>query len=122
MFKTLQNFFFKERKEPEKDPKPLLLSPPKIEENKEMRKVKTKFIPPLIEESLPKSKKKPQFFSKSQIELVNELVKLNVSKITAEDLVKHSSQQAIRKWIKGIHYTKTNNKAAYLVKAIKENW
>jgi len=89
---------------------------------KEMRKVKTEFITPPIKELLLEPKKKSQSLSKSQIKLVNELVALNVSKITAEDLVKHSSQQAIRKWIKGIHYTKAKDKAAYLVKAIKENW
>jgi len=91
---------------------------------KEMRGIKTesfKFLP-IEKEILPKPKKKPQSFSKSQINLVNELVKLNVSEITAEDLVKHSSEQAIRKWVKGIHYTKAKDKAAYLVKAIRENW
>jgi len=87
-----------------------------------MRKVKTEFITPPIEEFLPEPKKKPQSLSKSQIKLVNELVALNVSKMTAEDLVKHSSNQAIKKWIKAIHYTKAKDKAAYLVKAIKENW
>jgi len=89
---------------------------------KEMRKVKTEFITPPIEEFLLEPKKKPQSLSKSQIKLVNELVKLNVSKIMAEDLVKHSSQQAIKKWTKAIHYTKAEDKAAYLVKAIRENW
>jgi len=89
---------------------------------KEMRKVKTEFIIPSIEESLPEPKKKPQSLSKSQVKLVNELVALNVSKITAEDLVKHNSQQAIKKWIKAVHYTKAKDKAAYLVKAVKENW
>ena len=89
---------------------------------KEMRKVKTEFIAPPIEELLPKPKKKTQSLSKSQIKLVNELVALNVSKITAKDLVKHNSNQAIKKWIEGIHYTKAKDKAAYLVKAIKGNW
>jgi len=91
---------------------------------KEMRKIKTesfKFLP-TEEEVLPKPKKKSQSLPKSQIDLVNQLVALNVSKITAEDLVKYSSQYAIKKWIKGIHYTKAKDKAAYLVKAIKENW
>jgi len=90
---------------------------------KEMRKIKTEFLTPLIEEEiLPKPKKKSQPLPKSQIDLVNQLVALNVSKVTAEDLVKDSSQQAIKKWIEGIHYTKAKDKAAYLVKAIKENW
>ena len=89
---------------------------------KEMRKVKTEFITPPIEELLPEPKGKSKSLTKSQINLLNELVKLNVSKITAEDLVKYSSQQAIKKWVKGIHYTKAEDKAAYLVKAIRENW
>jgi len=90
---------------------------------KEMRKVKTEFFaPPMEEEVLPLPKEKPQPLGKSQIGLVNQLVALNVSEITAKDLVKDSSQEAIKKWIKGIHYTKAKDKAAYLVKAIKEGW
>jgi len=90
---------------------------------KEMRKAKTEFFAPPIEEGvLPKPKKKPQSLTKSQADLVNQLVALNVSKVTAEDLVKYSNQQSIKKWIKAIHYTKAEDKAAYLVKAIKENW
>ena len=90
---------------------------------KEMRKVKTEFFAPPIEEGvLPKPKKKPQSLTKSQVDLVNQLVALNVSKVTAEDLVKYSSHQSIKKWLKAIHYTKAEDKAAYLVKAIKENW
>jgi len=90
----------------------------------EMRKVKLEvFKPQLMEEEvLPNPKKKPQTLTESQVNLVNQLVALNVSKITAEDLVKHSSNQAIKKWIKAIHYTKAEDKAAYLVKAIRENW
>jgi len=88
---------------------------------KEMRK--TEFFGVLPEEEiLPKLRDKSKNFSKSQINLINELLKLNISEITAEDLVKHNNQQAIRKWIKAIHYTKAKDKAAYLVKAIKENW
>ncbi|MBA7490996.1 hypothetical protein ES702_01540 [subsurface metagenome] len=90
---------------------------------KEVRKVKTEFFaPPIEEEVLPLLKKKSQTFSETQINLINELVKLNVSEITAKHLVKHSSQQAIRKWIKAINYANPKDKAAYLVKAIKEGW
>jgi len=89
----------------------------------EMRKVKLEvFKPQLMEEEVLPKPKKPQALTESQINLVNQLVALNVSKITAEDLVRHSSGQAIKKWIKAIHYTKAKDKAAYLVKAIKENW
>lgn len=59
---------------------------------------------------------------KSGIELVGELVALGVSKITARTLVKRSSEKAVKDWIKGIHYSKADDKPAYLVKAIKENW
>jgi len=88
-----------------------------------MRKIKKEAFAPLIEEEvLPEPKRNSQALTKSQIDLVNQLVVLNVSKVTAEDLVKYSSQQVIKKWIKAIHYTNAKDKAAYLVKAIKENW
>jgi len=90
---------------------------------KEMKRAKTEFFTPLIEEEvLPKRKKKLHPLIKPQLDLVDQLVALNVSKVTAEDLVKHSSEQTIKKWIKAIHYTRAEDKAAYLFKAIKENW
>ncbi len=54
--------------------------------------------------------------------LVAELVRLNVSESTARELVKHSNPNAIRKWIEAIHYSHAQDKAAFLVKAIQENW
>ena len=54
--------------------------------------------------------------------MVDKLVKLNVSRIIAEGLIINSDQQVIEKWIKAIHYAKAEDKAAYLVKAIRENW
>ena len=89
---------------------------------KEMRKVKTEFFVPPIEEAVPLPKRRSQPSSKSPVDLVNQLIALNVSETTAKDLVEHSSQQVIRKWIKGIHYTNAKDKGAYLVKAIRENW
>jgi len=86
---------------------------------KEMRRIKKEFFKP--EEVLSEPEESPTL-TKSQIDLVNQLVALNVSKVTAEDLVKHSDEQAIKTWIKAIHYTKAKDKAAYLVKAIKERW
>ena len=56
------------------------------------------------------------------INLINKLFKINVSKITAEDLIKNSDQGLITEWIKAVNYSNTDNKAAYLVKAIRENW
>ena len=89
---------------------------------KEMRKAKTEFFAAPIEEVLPLPKRGSQPSSKSPVDLVNQLIALNVSETTAKDLVEHSSQQVIRKWIKGIHYTNAKDKGAYLVKAIRENW
>lgn len=90
---------------------------------KEMRKVKTEFFAPPIEEGvLPKPKKKPQSLTKSQVDLVNQLIALNVSEVTAGELVKRSNQQAIKRWVKAINYANPKDKAAYLVKAIKEGW
>jgi len=57
-----------------------------------------------------------------QINLINKLVKINVSKITAENLIKSNEQELIKKWIEAINYTNADDKAAYLVKAIRENW
>lgn len=91
---------------------------------KEMRKVKTNFFKAsLIEEEALSGPKETRVLTKSQqIDLVNRLMALNVSKATAKNLVKHKSQQAIKKWIKAIYYTNAKDKAAYLVKAIKGNW
>jgi hypothetical protein len=55
-------------------------------------------------------------------DLVNQLVTLNVSKITAERLVKKYNLDTIKEWIRAINFTNADDKAAYLVKAIKENW
>ena len=57
-----------------------------------------------------------------QADLVGKLVKLNVSKVTAENLMKNNDQEVIEKWIEAINYANAADKAAYLVKAIRENW
>jgi hypothetical protein len=88
----------------------------------EMRRAKIKIIDSRIEEYLPGSKEKVKIFSKEQADLINKLVKLNVSKITAENLIKNNDQVLIEKWIEAINYTNADDKAAYLVKAIRENW
>ena len=54
--------------------------------------------------------------------LIAELVRLNVSETTARELVKHSDANAIRKWIEALHYSRAQDKAAFLVKALQENW
>jgi len=57
-----------------------------------------------------------------QVDLVNKLLKLNVSKITAENLTKNNDHELIKKWIEAINYSNASDKAAYIVKAIRENW
>jgi len=61
-------------------------------------------------------------FSKEQINLIDKLLKINVSKITAGNLIKNNDQELIKKWIEAINYSNADDKAAYLVKAIRENW
>jgi len=55
---------------------------------------------------------------------VNKLFKfkINVSKVTAVNLIKNNDQGLIEKWIEAINYSNAGDKAAYIVKAIRENW
>ncbi|PKP58012.1 hypothetical protein CVT91_09410 [Candidatus Atribacteria bacterium HGW-Atribacteria-1] len=73
-----------------------------------------------MEEQLKKEEVKK--YSEEQINLINELVKINVSKVTAENLIKNNDQGFIEKWIEAINYSNADDKAAYIVKAIRENW
>ena len=73
-------------------------------------------------EYLPGPKEEVKEFSKEQITLINQLVKINVSKVTAEKLIKKNEQEAIVKWLEAINYSNAGDKAAYIVKAIRENW
>jgi len=75
-----------------------------------------------IEEYLPGPKRGLEIFSQEQKDLIDKLLEINVSKITAKDLIINYDQQLIEKWIEAIHYAKAEDKAAYLVKAIRENW
>jgi hypothetical protein len=102
----------------------------------EMKRAEIKSINNWTGEYLPEAKEEVKLISKDlsaaptaqvdaqaeQDNLINKLVKLNVSKITAEDLIKNNDQELIEKWIEAIHYAKAEDKAAYLVKAIRENW
>jgi len=97
----------------------------------EMKRAKIKNIDDRTEEYLPGPKEEVKKYSKNlsacnaqaeQIDLINKLVKLNVSKVTAENLIKNSGQELIEKWIEAINYSNADDKAAYLVKAIRENW
>jgi len=74
------------------------------------------------EDLLPELKREVKIFSEEQAELVNKLLELNVSKVTAENLIKNNDQELIKKWIGAINYSNAGDKAAYIVKAIRENW
>jgi 3-methyladenine DNA glycosylase AlkD len=93
----------------------------------EIRKAKLKGINSINQqdrerEYLPEPQEEGKKYSEEQVNLINKLVKLNVSKITAENLVKSKGQKLIKEWMEAINYANADDKAAYLVKAIKENW
>ncbi|GAI34113.1 unnamed protein product, partial [marine sediment metagenome] len=88
----------------------------------EIKRAKIKSINNRVEGYLSGPKEKVKNFSEEQIDLVNKLLKLNVSKVTAENLIKSNEQELIEKWIEAINYSNADDKAAYLVKAIRENW
>ena len=88
----------------------------------EIKKGKIKSIDNLAKEYLPGQKEEVNKYSKEQIALINQLVKINVSKVTAENLIKNNDQELIKKWIEAINYSNAGDKAAYILKAIRENW
>jgi len=88
----------------------------------EMKRAKIRIVDLQTEEYLPEPKRGLGNFSQEQNDLINKLAKLNISRITAEGLIINYDQQLIEKWLKAIHYAKAEDKAAYLVKAIRENW
>ena len=88
----------------------------------EMKRAKIKSINNRAGEYLPGQKEEVKEFSKEQVDLVNKLLEINVTKVTAENLIKNNDQELIKKWIEAINYSNADNKAAYLVKAIRENW
>jgi hypothetical protein len=65
-------------------------------------------------------KKQPE--SDHDNDLINQLTDLNVSKITAKNLVKKYNNILIKDWVRAIDFTNAENKAAYIVKAVKEDW
>ena len=71
---------------------------------------------------LPEPEEEIKKYSKEHINLINKLVNINISKITAESLIKSNDQELIKKWIEAVNYSNANNQAAYLVKAIREKW
>ena len=88
----------------------------------EMKRAKIKSINNRAGEYLPEPKREVKIFSEEQIDLVSKLLELNVSKVTTENLIKNNEQELIEKWLEAISYSNASDKAAYLVKAIRENW
>jgi hypothetical protein len=88
----------------------------------EMKRAKIKNINHPEKQYLPGPKEEIIKYSKEQADLINQLVKINVSEITAKNLIKSNDQILIEKWIEAINYSNADDKAAYLVKAIRENW
>ena len=88
----------------------------------EIRRAETKNINNRTGGYLPGPKEEVKVFSKEQVELINKLVKINVSEITAKNLIRSNDQELIEKWIEAINYSNAGDKAAYIVKAIRENW
>jgi hypothetical protein len=88
----------------------------------EIRRAETKNINNRTGEYLPGPKRGLENFSQEQNDLIDKLVELNISRVTAENLIINYDQQFIEKWLEAIHYAKAEDKAAYLVKAIRENW
>ena len=75
-----------------------------------------------VEVLLPELEEEVKKYTEKQSNLIDKLIELNVSKITAEKLIKNNDQELIKKWIEAVSYSNADNKAAYLVKAIRENW
>jgi len=88
----------------------------------EIRRAKTRIVDLQTEEYLPGPKRGAENFSQEQNDLIDKLVEANVYRVTAEGLTINYDQQLIEKWLEAINYTKAEDRAAYLVKAIRENW
>ena len=63
-----------------------------------------------------------QELTSEESDLIDQLTAHNVSKNVAEELVKIFDHEVIREWTQAIDYADAEDRAAYLVKAIKENW
>ena len=100
---------------------------------KEMRSVKEKsidfeddiYLPEFTETddtATEKDNKADKNLSALDDVLIGRLTELNVSKITAVRLVKNYNHDIINNWIEAIEYCDAGDRAAYIVKAIKEGW
>jgi hypothetical protein len=99
----------------------------------EVRKAKSYFKSPQLEfktEALPEPEperfepelEEVELLTQEQTDLVETLVGLNVTEKVAEDLVGYFDNDLIQKWTEAIHYADAKDKAAYLVKAVREHW
>jgi hypothetical protein len=77
---------------------------------------------PALKQTIKPTQKPKQTLTRSETNLIQKLTNLNVSKSVAENLVKIYNNEFIRDWLEAIHYTTANDKAAYLVNAIKGQW
>jgi len=57
-----------------------------------------------------------------QKELVKGLVAKGVTKLVAEELIRNHDEERIKDWLAAIGHVKAKDRAAYLVKAIREGW
>jgi hypothetical protein len=97
------------------EPKPEEISKTDVE-TKQKKQTKTK-------PQAPKHQSKPvPKETKGERALVEKLVAHNVSRGVAEELVALYNPEVVEEWVKAIDYTGANDKAAYLVKAIHDNW
>lgn len=99
---------------------------PKIEEPKRVREGKKENSAKQTEEASQAKEEKPEEKStiqpKKENPLISKLISAGISKGVAKNLVEHSSPAAIEDWIEAVRTIKADDKAAFLVRAIKEEW
>jgi hypothetical protein len=60
--------------------------------------------------------------TQTQKELVDGLIARGVTKLVAEELVRNHDEEHIKSWLAAVPHVKAKDRAAYLVKAIREGW
>ena len=125
---------FKEYYEPPKDepqalPEPELIPTPEetLEVDPKPKETpKTQAEPEILPETSPTPQTPEQTESEPVIEeagLIDQLVAHTVSKTVAEELVRNFDHEFIKEWLEVIDYVKkADDKAAFLVSAIKQGW
>jgi len=125
---------FKEYYEPPKDepqalPEPELIPTPEetLEVDPKPKETpETQAEPEILQETSPTHQTPEQTESEPVIEeagLIDQLVAHTVSKSVAEELVRNFDHEFIKEWLEVIDYVKkADDKAAFLVSAIKQGW